>query len=167
LNVPTLTRFDDHNCSVAQALDVLGDRWTLLIIRESFFGTRRFVDFQKNLGIAKNILSRRLETLVEHGVLQRIDEGQHGARYEYRLSPKGKDLITVLTALRQWGDRWIFGEGNEPVLIVDRRTEQPIPRLAIRDEGGQLMSGRDLQMRPGPGAAATTLERFKRLAERR
>lgn len=165
--MPTLTRFDDHNCSVAQALDVLGDRWTLLIIREAFFGVRRFVDFHKNLGIAKNILSRRLETLVEHGVLQRIDEGLHGARYEYQLSRKGKDLITVLTALRQWGDRWVFGEGNEPVVVVDRRTERPIPRLAIRDEDGQLMSGRDLEMRPGPGATEQTLARFTRPASRR
>lgn len=164
--MPAQTRFDDHNCSLAQSLDVLGDRWTLLIIREAFFGTRRFADFQRILGIAKNILSRRLEHLVDRGVFERVDEGQHGARYEYRLSRMGRDLITVMTALRQWGDRWIFGEGNEPLLVCDRRTGKPIPRLRIRDEHGELMRGDQLAVVPGPGADAETLARFEREATR-
>ncbi len=158
--MPTLTRFDDQNCSVAQALDVLGDRWTLLIIREAFFGTRRFVDFQSRLGIAKNILSLRLDALVEQQVLERVNRGQQGTRYEYRLSPRGKDLATLLTALRQWGDRWIFGEGNEPIVVHDRRTGRPIPRLCIRGEDGQPISGRDLEVCLGPGASPETRERY-------
>jgi DNA-binding HxlR family transcriptional regulator len=156
------TRFDDHNCAVARALDVLGDWWTLLIVREAFTGTRRFADFEQNLGISKNILTQRLDHLVEHGVLMRVQAGVHGSRYEYRLTPMGKDLIVVLTALREWGDRWIYGEGKEPVLVVDRRTGRKLPRLSIRDEDGTQLQTRDLQMRPGPGATSETRARFVR-----
>jgi DNA-binding HxlR family transcriptional regulator len=154
------TRFDGENCSIARSLEVLGDWWTLLVIREAFVGTRRFADFEENLGISKNILTARLNHLVEHGVLSRVDAGVHGTRYEYVLTQKGKDLVTVLTALRQWGDRWIFGEGREPALVVDRRTGRPIPKVVIRDESGEPLAGRHMEMRPGPGANARTRERF-------
>jgi DNA-binding HxlR family transcriptional regulator len=153
-------RFDDENCSVAQALEVLGDWWTLLLVREAFFGTRRFADFQAHLGISKNVLSQRLEHLVHHGVLERVDAGVHGTRYEYVLTPMGKDLITVLTALRQWGDRWIYGEGNEPLLVHDRRTGRPIPRLRLVDEDGEQLCGREMEVKPGPGASKATRARF-------
>jgi DNA-binding HxlR family transcriptional regulator len=156
------TRFDDHNCAVAQALDVLGDWWTLLIVREAFTGTRRFADFEQNLGISKNILTQRLDHLVEHGVLIRVQAGVHGSRYEYQLTPMGKDLIVVLTALREWGDRWIYGEGKEPVLVFDRRTGRKLPRLAVRDEDGTPVRARDLEMRLGPGATVQTCQRFVR-----
>src|SRR4051812_49308790 len=97
------TSLEDHNCSIAQALEVLGDGWTLLIVREAFLGTQRFADFEANLGISKNVLTQRLTHLVEHGVLARVDAGEHGTRYEYVLTKMGKDLVTVMTALRQWG----------------------------------------------------------------
>src|ERR1700737_4856888 len=100
-------RFKDQNCSIAQSLEVLGDWWTLLVVREAFVGSRRFADFKGNLDISKNILSARLEHLVAHGVLARVDAGVHGTRYEYELTPMGKDLATLMTALQQWGDRWI------------------------------------------------------------
>ena len=150
------TRFATENCSVARSLEVLGDWWTLLVIREAFVGVRRFADFESNLGISKNILTARLNHLVDHGVLDRIDAGVHGTRYEYVLTPKGKDLATVMTALRQWGDRWVFGKGREPVEVVDRRTGAPVPRLVIRDTEGEPLRGRDLEVRPGPGANART-----------
>src|SRR5688572_12870030 len=130
------TRFDDENCSVARALEVLGDWWTLLVVREAFLGTRRFADFEAALGISKNVLTRRLGHLVDHGVMARVDAGVHGQRYEYELTPMGKDLLTVVTALRQWADRWVFGPGQEPVLVVDRRTGRPIPRVGLRDDEG-------------------------------
>ena len=155
-------RFEDENCAVAQALEVLGDWWTLLVVREAFVGTRRFADFEANLGISKNVLTQRLEHLVEHGVLARVDAGVHGTRYEYELTAMGKDLVTVMTALRQWGDRWIFGEGREPLVVVDRRTGRPIPRLAVQGEDGERLRGRDLELRPGPGASPTTRARFTR-----
>ena len=144
-------------CSVAQALEVLGDWWTLLVVREAFVGTRRFSDFQERLGISKNILTQRLVHLVEHGVFERVDVGEHGTHYEYVLTAKGKDLVAVMTALRQWGDRWVYGPGKEPLLVYDRRTGRPIPPLRIRGEDGELLHARDMEMRPGPGATEEML----------
>jgi len=145
---------------VAQALEVLGDWWTLLLVREAFMGARRFADFEANLDISKNILSARLEHLVAHGVLARVDAGVHGTRYEYELTPMGKDLATVMTALRQWGDRWIYGKGREPLLALDRRSGQRIPRLRILDDEGRPLAGCDIVLAPGPGATKRTRDRF-------
>ena len=157
-------RFGDENCSVAQALEVLGDWWTLLVVREAFFGVRRFSDFQSNLGISKNVLARRLAHLAERGVLEQVDVGEHGTHYEYVLTPMGKDLTAVMTALRQWADRWVVGSGREPLLVCDRRTGRPIPRLRIRGEDGEVLRASDMELRPGPGANETTLARFRRAA---
>jgi len=157
-------RFDRENCSVARALEVIGDWWTLLVVREAMLGTRRFADFAAELPIARNILARRLNHLVRRGVLARVNAGTHGTRYEYELTSMGKDLATVMTALRQWGDRWVFGEGHEPVLVRDRRTGRPIPRLRILDESGAPISGRDLEVLPGPGAGKRTIARYRRAA---
>jgi len=154
-------RFGNENCSVAQALEILGDWWTLLVVREAFVGTRRFADFERTLGISKNILTRRLGHLVRRGILERVDAGRHGTRYEYALTPMGKDLATVMTALRQWGDRWVFGPGKEPLVVYDRRTGRPIPSVRILGEDGQPVRARDLEVRPGPGASPRTLARLR------
>ncbi len=153
-------RFTDQNCSIAQALEVLGDWWTLLVVREAFVGSRRFADFEANLDISKNILSARLEHLVAHDVLARVDAGVHGTRYEYELTPMGKDLATLMTALQQWGDRWIYSEGHEPLLILDRRSGRTIPRVRILDDEGRPLAGRDMALAPGPGASKRTRERY-------
>lgn len=155
------------NCAVAQALDVLGDWWTLLIVRECFLGSRRFADFEAQLGISKNVLTQRLSSLVESGIVDRVDAGQHGTRYEYRLTDKGRDLAMILTALRQWGDRWVYGEGNEPMLVVDRETGEPIERLHMTRADGSALGARDVKMVPGPGASPATLQRFKRHAKKK
>ena len=157
-------RFNQENCSIARTLDVIGDWWTLLIVREAMLGTRRFADFADELPIARNILTRRLGHLVRRGVLVRVNAGTHGRRYEYELTPKGKDLATVMTALRQWGDRWVFGKGREPLLVLDRRTGRPIPPVRILDESGAPISGRDLDVVPGPGAKQRTIARYQKLA---
>jgi DNA-binding HxlR family transcriptional regulator len=157
-------RFARDNCSIARALEALGDWWTLLVIREAMLGSRRFADFAAELPIARNILARRLAHLVRHGVLARVDAGVHGRRYEYVLTAKGKDLVTVMTALRQWGDRWVFGDGNEPIVVRDRRTGRAIPRLRITGEDGLPIAGRDLELVPGPGAAKRTIARYHRAA---
>ena len=145
-------RFHDQPCAIAQSLDVLGDWWTLLIVRDAFLGVRRFADFEARLGISKNVLAARLKRLCDHDVLERVEAGTHGSRMEYVLTPRGKDLITVITALRQWGDRWIYGEGQEPLRVLDRRTGRPVPRLCILDESGEPLRGRDMVLEPGPGA---------------
>jgi DNA-binding HxlR family transcriptional regulator len=155
-------RFGGENCSVARALEVLGDWWTLLVVREAFVGTRRFADFEANLGISKNILSNRLGRLVRSSVLERVDAGMHGTRYEYQLTAMGKDLFAVVTALRQWGDRWIFGAGNEPLLVIDRRTGRPIPKLRVIGEDGRPLGAADMELAPGPGASSGTRRRFER-----
>jgi DNA-binding HxlR family transcriptional regulator len=149
---------------VARSLEILGDWWTLLVVREAFFGTRRFADFEANLDISKNILTKRLVHLVENGVLARVDAGVHGQRYEYELTARGKDLVTVLTALRQWGDRWVFGEGREPLLVLDARTGRPIPRVRLLGEDGKPLRAADIAVQPGPGATRATLARHRREA---
>src|SRR5687767_5069851 len=100
------TSFADMNCSIAQALEVVGEWWTLLILRDVFLGVRRFDDFQKRLGIARNVLADRLDTLVERGILERRPYQDRPPRDEYVLTEKGRDLLPVIHALREWGDRW-------------------------------------------------------------
>lgn len=158
-------RFADMNCGVAQALEALGDWWTLLVVRDAFFGSRRFGDFESRLGIAKNILSDRLHKLVEHGIFEKLPIGDSEQRCEYRLTDKGEALLPVLTALREWSDAWIFGEGKEPVVIRDRRTRQPVPPLCLKDAEGRPLTRRDLYTEPGPGASPET-RRFLEEASR-
>lgn len=149
------------NCGIAQALEALGDWWTLLIVRNAFFGMRRFADFQSDLGIARNVLSRRLQHLVDHEILERVEAGTHGSRFEYRLTEKGEALLPVLTSLREWSDEWVFGPGNEPLIARDRRTRRRVPKLRLRDAEGRALTRRDLKMTPGPGATRETRERFE------
>ena len=153
-------RFDQMNCGIAQALEAFGDWWTLLIVRDAFFGARRFGEFQRSLGIAKNILSARLAHLVEHGIFERIDAGREGERFEYRLTAKGEALLTVLTALREWSDKWVFGCGNEPVVVRDRRSGRRIAKLRVTDADGAPLTRSDLRMVPGPGASRETIRQL-------
>jgi DNA-binding HxlR family transcriptional regulator len=146
------SRFEDSQCGIAQALAVLGDAWTLLIIRNAFLGTRRFADHLRQLGIARNVLSTRLRHLVAHGILERVDAGVHGERFEYRLTDKGDALLPLLTSLREWSDEWIFGEGNEPLVVHERESDRRVPKLILRDRDGRPLTRSDLRMRPGPGA---------------
>jgi DNA-binding HxlR family transcriptional regulator len=135
-----------HNdpCSVARALNDVGDWWSLLIVRQAMYGTRRYGDFQKQLGIAKNILCDRLTRLVNNEVLKKVDIGEHGQRFEYRLTEKGKDLFPVLVALRQWGDKWNREDGDAPVRLVDRRLGQPVQRIQVLDKEGQALTVSDV-----------------------
>jgi DNA-binding HxlR family transcriptional regulator len=154
------TRFTAMNCGIARALDALGDWWTLLIVRDAFFGARRFGDFEASLPIAKNILSDRLKHLVEHGIFRKVDVGSAGRRFEYRLTEKGEALLPLLTALRDWSDEWVFGRGREPVIVTDRRTNRRIPRLRVTDAQGRPLGRRDLRTLAGPGASRETRRRL-------
>lgn len=154
------TRFDTRNCAIARSLDALGDGWTLMIIRDAFFGVHRFADFERSLGISKNVLAARLRHLVEHEILERVDEGVHGERFEYRLTEKGEALLPVLTTLREWGDAWIFGEGNEPLVMRERATGEAPPPLVLRGADGRALTRRDLRGEAGPGADAWTRRAF-------
>lgn len=137
-------RFDDSNCSVARALNQVGDWWSLLIVLHAMYGTRRFVDFQQELGIAKNILCNRLARLVDNGVLKKVDVGEHGSRFEYRLTEKGRDLFPVVIALRQWGDKWNPAPDEAPLDLRDRATGQSIQPVQVRNAAGEPVTVRDV-----------------------
>lgn len=160
-------RFTDMNCPAARALDEIGDWWTLLIVREAFYGAQVFSAFQERLGIAKNILAERLSALVENGVMARVQQRPNVERYTYLLTKKGHDLLPVLVALMQWGDQWVFGEGGEPLRILDAVSKAPIAPLTVRAADGRSLTIADLRFRPGPGANADTLARFAKARARR
>ncbi|WP_165857150.1 winged helix-turn-helix transcriptional regulator [Marinobacter sp. JSM 1782161] len=139
-------RFDDSNCSVARALNQVGDWWSLLIVLQAMYGTRRFVDFQQELGIARNILCDRLGRLVDNGVLRKEEVGEHGSRQEYRLTEKGRDLFPVVVALRQWGDKWNPAPSCPPLDLRDRVSGQPIRTMTVQSAQGDPLSVRDVFM---------------------
>ncbi|WP_303289831.1 helix-turn-helix domain-containing protein [Marinobacter sp. SS5-14b] len=137
-------RFDDSSCSVARALNEVGDWWSLLIVLHAMYGTRRFVDFQQQLGIAKNILCDRLAKLVDNEVLRKVEAGEHGSRFEYRLTEKGRDLFPVVVALRQWGDKWNPAPDGQPLDLRDRATGQPVKTVTVQNADGQTLTIRDV-----------------------
>lgn len=122
-------------CPSARALDVIGDWWSLLIVRDAFDGLTRFGEFQRSLSIARNILAQRLRTLVERGILETAAAGNGAAHQEYRLTAKGRDLFPVMVALRQWGEQHLFAPGEPHSKLVERATGEAI-RLEIRTESG-------------------------------
>jgi DNA-binding HxlR family transcriptional regulator len=145
------TSFAGMNCSVAAALEILGEWWTLLVLRDAFLGVRRFEDFQRRLGIARNVLATRLQTLVAHGVLERRRYQERPERYEYRLTDKGLDLYPVLLSLMEWGDRWAGPAAGPPLVVVHRGCgHQSAPRL-VCDHCGEPVTARDMQPVTGPG----------------
>ena len=133
----------DSMCGVARPLDAIGDWWSLLIIRDAFDGLRRFGEFQKSLGLAKNILSARLRNLVAHGIMDTVPASDGGPYQEYVLTQKGQGLFPLLVALRQWGEDFFF-EPNEPhVTLVDRATKLPVRRLELRAQDGRMLMAED------------------------
>ena len=152
-----------HACPIAAALNVLGDRWTLLIIREAFYGAVRFGEIRKNTGISKNILTDRLAKLVSEGILERVDFADRGTNFVYHLTKKGRSLDTVLASLLQWGNAHIYGEGEEPVLLVDCSSGLPVRALSPVDGNGQGVDKHNIVFQPGPGANSTTKRRLSQI----
>jgi len=144
--------FEGMNCSIAQTLEIVGEHWTLLVLRDSFLGVRRFDDFVARLGIARNVLASRLDTLVDAGILERRPYDEARRRYDYVLTTKGLALWPVLTALRQWGDEWILGGGNEPILIEHRECGHLSHAVMTCDSCGQKLDAGSVLAVPGPGA---------------
>jgi DNA-binding HxlR family transcriptional regulator len=147
--------FENMQCSVAQTLEVVGDWWSLLIVRDALFGVSRFEDFQRRLGIARNTLTDRLAWLCDHDVLSRTPYQDAPVRYEYRLTPKGRDLRLVLIAMMQWGDRWTPPPGGPPLVPADRGGDPVELRLANTRTGRPVPPDR-VRMIPGPGATDPT-----------
>ncbi|MEV6280709.1 helix-turn-helix domain-containing protein [Nocardia sp. NPDC051832] len=148
--------FEDMNCSVAQCLEVVGEWWTLLIVRDALFGVTRFDDFRARLGIARNVLTQRLEHLVAHGVLTREPYQQNPIRYDYRLTDKGRALWTVVNAMRQWGDEWAAPDGP-PIQAVHEICGHTATIEPTCSSCGARVHPRDLHPVYGPGARDHTL----------
>ncbi len=139
------------NCSVAGALEILGEWWTMLIVRDAFMGVRRFEDFQRRLGIARNVLTTRLQKLVAAGILERRRYQERPERFEYRLTEKGLELYPILVSLMQWGDRWAEGGNGPPVVLVHRTCgHRSVPHL-VCDQCGEPADPRQMQPVAGPG----------------
>ncbi|MGO4334213.1 winged helix-turn-helix transcriptional regulator [Labrys sp. KB_33_2] len=140
-------------CGVARPLDAIGDWWSLLIVRDAFDGLRRFGEFQKSLGLAKNILSARLRNLVAHGIMDLAPAGDGGPHHEYVLTEKGRGLFLVLVALRQWGEDFFFEPDEAHVLLVDKKTTLPVRRLELRAQDGRVLGAQDTFVRSPPDGA--------------
>lgn len=145
--------YDGQNCSIARTLELIGERWTLLIIRDAFLGVRRFEDFQASLGVARNVLSARLARLVDEGILERRLYQERPERYEYRLTEKGIGLWPVLISLVKWGDRYAAADGP-PRIIEHRDCGGQVTERLTCDRCGKPLTARDVIARPGPGAVA-------------
>ena len=128
---------DKAPCPVARSLDVIGDWWSLLIVRDAFDGMRRFGEFQESLGIAKGILSARLRSLVSLGILNVIPASDGSAYHEYVLTKKGSGLFKVIVSLRQWGEDFLYAPGEPYPLLVDNRNGLPVPKLQLRSRDGR------------------------------
>ncbi|MCV7218424.1 helix-turn-helix transcriptional regulator [Mycobacterium crocinum] len=146
--------FSTENCSVKRALDIVGEKWTLLVLREAFYGARRFERFQTRIGCPRQVLTDRLNTLVAAGVLRKVPYQEPGQRerHEYRLTEKGRDLLPAVIALMQWGDTWEADPDGPPVEIVHRECGHPV-ELTLRCSHDQTpLTAHDTEPRPGPGA---------------
>lgn len=146
------TRLADFNCSVARTADIIGEWWTPLIIRDALYGRRRFEDFQRSLGLARNVLAARLERLVDTGIMERQRYLEHPPRDEYVLTVKGRDLFPIIAAMLAWGDRWAVGEAGPPLLLVHETCGQSGALAAACDQCGEPMSLANIRPIPGPGA---------------
>lgn len=140
----------DEPCPVARSVDLVGDRWSLLIVRDAFDGVRRFTDFQRNLGVARNILADRLRRLVEAGVLVAQPTAPGGAYQEYVLTARGQRLFAVVVALRQWGEDELFAPGEAHSDLVEKKTGKRLARMAPVGEDGKLLAPGDTEVRKLP-----------------
>src|SRR3954451_6581722 len=144
-------RYEGQECSIARSLELIGERWTVLIIRDAFLGIRRFDDFQRSLGVARNVLQGRLERLTENGILERVRYQERPERYEYRLTEMGLDLWPVVVSLLHWGDRHLSPDG--PAMIIEHRgCGGRVDDRRTCEACGALLGPRDVRPLPGPGA---------------
>jgi DNA-binding HxlR family transcriptional regulator len=150
------TQFGDMACSIARTLDVIGEPWSPLILRDIFVGMNRFEQIQQDLGISRKVLTERLKWLVESGVLERHAYSRRPPRHEYRLTAKGTELCDLLLVMVRWGDRWLAGEAGPPVLYRHQDCGS-ISHAELRCSScGGAMSVNTIDVLPGPGAAPAT-----------
>ena len=136
-------------CSIARTLEHIGERWTFLILRDAFYGVRRFDDFQADLGVARNILTKRLKKLVETGIMRREQYQDHPARYEYRLTEKGRELVPILVTMVAWGDKWEHDD-DPPVTLIHDDCGQPMHASAVCSQCGGGLDAFNISVQPTP-----------------
>ena len=141
--------YEGQNCSIARALEIVGERWTLLIVRDVFLGLRRFDELQESLGIARNVLTDRLNRLVDEEILERVPYSERPPRYEYRLTPKGRELNVALIALRQWGDTY---RSDKPPRLLRRKSDKKPVIAALVPRGTTVLRLDEVETVIGPGA---------------
>ena len=156
--------FREMNCSIGQSLEVVGEWWSLLIIRDAFLGVTRFDEFQERLGIARNVLNQRLSHLVDEGVFERVAYSEHPPRFDYVLTEQGRDLWPVVVALRQWGDRWRAPDGP-PLQLVHRECGHVAELVPVCSECGARLGPGDVTAMPGPGANDDAIPESSALTE--
>lgn len=142
---------DQQPCSLARSLSVVGDRWTLMILRDCFLGIRRFDDFERRLGITRHLLTDRLKKLVEHGVLNKVPYQQRPLREEYRLTEKGLELHPLILALVSWGDRHMADERGAPIEHVHKGCGEKMTPITVCSECGEPVTARDIRVQAGAG----------------
>ena len=144
----------EEACSIARTLSVIGDRWTMLVLREAFLRTRRFEDFQSRLGATRHVLADRLQKLVDHGILARVQYQDRPLRFEYKLTEKGRDLYPVIVALLGWGDRWMADEHGPPIELVHRNCGHRMVPVPTCPHCGERVSARDVTAQGGRAGPA-------------
>lgn len=137
--MPKRLTHEGAECPVARAVDIVGDRWSLLIVRDAFDGISRFSEFQRNLGLAKNILSSRLRELVAHGILEVRPAADGSAYHDYALTQKGRDLFAILVSLRQWGEGHLFEDAEPHSVLLDVKNQRPLRKLEVADAAGHVI----------------------------
>lgn len=145
------TRFARWPCSIARAVDILGDWWTPIVIREAFYGVRRFDDFQSSLKLSRNVLAQRLTRLVDEGIFERVQYAERPARFEYVLTEKGLDLFGVLAAMSGWGDRWLDEGNGPPIQFHHTECGHDTRAEVVCEQCRQPLRHEDVQSRLGPG----------------
>ena len=149
-----------QTCPVAAMLNLFGDHWTWLIVREAFYGATRFSEFRRQTGIARNLLAERLALLVDEALLEKHNISDTGTRYAYRLTARGRTLLPVFITMTQWGNEHIFGADRQPVEIIERATGKPIAPVGPTADNGRPLDLDDLAVTPGPGASRATRRRL-------
>jgi DNA-binding HxlR family transcriptional regulator len=146
------TSLQGDGCPIARSLDAIGDWWSMLIIRDALLGRRRFGEFQKSLGLARNILATRLRMLVDQGILNLAPASDGSAYQEYVLTDKGRGIFPVLVALRQWSEAYDDHPGGIATMLVDRKNGRPVRKLELRAQDGRLLEAADTALKPRPAA---------------
>lgn len=149
-----------QSCSIAGFLNVFGDAWTLLIVREALFGTTRFSDFQRNTGAAKNLLSDRLSLLVDHGILAKVEIGTMGSRHAYHITERGKSLGSVLSSIILWANEHLYPDGEAPNVLIENKSGKEVRDIEPFLKDGKGVDWSDVSVVAGPGASNAARKRF-------